>query len=86
MSEVRTDPIFTIFIFPHISIFHIKPAELIKYFDDNLPIMKNQIGDGDKHQRRDVIFGLTAAVMSLVLLVFVERSLLSLDTPMACRS
>jgi predicted tellurium resistance membrane protein TerC len=43
--------------------------------------MKNQIGDGNKRQRRDVLFGLIAAAMSLILLVFVERSLLSVDTP-----
>jgi hypothetical protein len=43
--------------------------------------MKNQIGDGDKRQRRDVPFRLTAAAMSLVLLAFVERSLLGLDAP-----
>jgi hypothetical protein len=43
--------------------------------------MKNQIRDGNKRQRRDVLFGLIAAAMSLILLVFVERSLLGVDTP-----
>jgi len=43
--------------------------------------MKNPIGDRKKPQRRDVLFGLGAAAISLVLLVFVERSLLGLDIP-----